>query len=210
MNEIGRISHVKSHALFKKGQVIFHEGTNAVGLYCVNSGHIKVHKHAADGHEQIIRISRPGDFLGYSSLLSSTRYAASATALEDCVVCLVPKQEIFKLFKENNRFAEGMIEMIGRSLQSSYAQMANLAYKPVRGRMAEALLLLHNTFKDNNNPSGTITISRDDLASIVGTVKETAIRTLKDFKDSHLIETDGPEIRILDPAGLVQVSELYD
>jgi CRP-like cAMP-binding protein len=210
LEEMGKISDVKSHTAFKKGQVIFQEGSNAIGLYCVNSGHIKIHKSAPDGHEQIIRISKPGDFLGYSSLLANTRYAASATTLEDSVVCLIPKAEIFKLFKENNRFAEGMIEMIGKSLQSSYEMMANLPYKPVRGRMAEALLLLYNTFKDDNNPSGEIQISRDDLASIVGTVKETAIRTLKDFKDSKLIETEGSSISVLNPQGLAKVSELYD
>lgn len=211
LEQLGRISNVKSHMAFRKGQIIFSEGSTAVGLYCVNSGHIKVHKTAPDGHEQIIRISKPGDFVGYSSLLANTRYAASATALEDSIVCLIPKEQIFKLLKENNHFAEGMIEMMGRSLQNTYQQLANLAYKPVRGRMAEALLLLYNTFKDDSPANHVqINISRDDLASIVGTVKETAIRTLKEFKDSKLIETEGSTITILNQEGLAKVSELYD
>lgn len=210
LEELASVSDSKSSAFFKKGQIVFQEGSNAFGVYCVNSGRIKVHKTAPDGKEQVVRICKPGDFLGYSSLMANTRYSASASALEDSVVCLVPKAEMFALFRDNDRFAEEAVAMLGKGLQESYEKMAKLAYKPVRGRMAEALLLLHNVFVDDDNRKGVITMSRDDLASVVGTVKETAIRTLKEFKDSRLIETDNSDIKVLNPEGLAKVSELYD
>ncbi len=88
--------------------------------------------------------------------------------------------------------------------------MTDLAYKPVRGRMAEALLFLNKFYKDENNPEGVINITREDLASFVGTVKETAIRMLKEFKDEGLIETEKSDIKLLNVTGLLHVSELYD
>lgn len=88
--------------------------------------------------------------------------------------------------------------------------MADIAYKPVRGRVAEALLFLHNFYIDEQNPKGIINIGREDLASFVGTVKETAIRMLKEFKDEGLIETDKSNIIIKDTEGLLHISELYD
>jgi CRP-like cAMP-binding protein len=88
--------------------------------------------------------------------------------------------------------------------------MADIAYKPVRGRIAEALLLLSQSYKNESNPEGTISISRDDLASYVGTVKETAIRVLKDLKEEKLIETKNHDIHIIDRKGLTHVCELYD
>ncbi len=195
---------------YKRGQIIFQEGSNPMGLYCVNQGKIKVYKYASDGKEQIIRIVKPGDFLGYSSLLANTPYPASAASLEECIVCMVPRDQITKLFRHNERFSEGLINLLSSSLDQSYRKIADMAYKPVRGRLAEALLLLQNAYRDDNNPDGIISVTREDLASLVGTVKETAIRILKEFKESGIIETDKTNIIIKQPQALVQISHLYD
>lgn len=210
LDELEDISAAKSSLEYKRGQILFQEGSHPYGVYCVNQGKIKVYKYASDGKEQIIRIATPGDIVGYSSLLSSTKYPVSAAALEDSIVCHVPKENITKIFKSNERFSEELITMLGRTIQESFGKIADMAYKPVRGRMAEALLLLSTTYRDDNNPEGEITITREDLASLVGTVKETAIRTLKEFKTDKLIETDQSKIRVLQPQGLARISELYD
>jgi CRP/FNR family transcriptional regulator, polysaccharide utilization system transcription regulator len=92
LHELEHIEEAKTCSVYKHGQVIFHEGTNPIGLYCVNAGKVKISKTAPDGKEQIIRFAKPGDFLGYCSLLAGQPYGASATALEGATVCLVPKQ----------------------------------------------------------------------------------------------------------------------
>ncbi|OWY24379.1 Crp/Fnr family transcriptional regulator [Sphingobacteriales bacterium UPWRP_1] len=210
-NEVESLSNNKTCSTYKRGQILFQEGTNPIGLFCVNSGMVKLYKYASDGREQIVRIAKPGDFLGYSSLLAGGHYSISAAALEDCTVCLIPKQQILDLFKANSRFAENYIKLLCDSIDQSYSKMADLAYKPIRGRMAEALLLLYNAFKDeDDNPMGVITISREDLASLVGTVKETTIRILKDFKELNYISTRRTDIMITNANGLVKISELYD
>ena len=210
LEEIDDIDTNKSCSLYKRGQIIFQEGTNPVGLYCLNSGKVKIYKHASDGKEQIVRIAKPGDFLGYCSLLANAPYPVSASALEDTTVCMIPKQNISDITKDNNRFSEGLIKLLCSTIDSSFTKMADLAYKPVRGRMAEALLFLHNFYTDEENPEGKVVITRDDLASFVGTVKETAIRVLKEFKKEQLIETRKSEIEIKDVDGLIHISEMYD
>ena len=210
LDELEDINLHKTCASYKKGQVIFMEGANPIGLFCINKGAIKLYKYASDGKEQIVRIAKPGEFIGYSSLLSGRRYMLSASAMEDAVVCLVPKSDISSLFKKNERFSEGVISLLCSTIDESVEKMADLAYKPVRGRLAEALLLLYQSYKSEENPKGLVSINREDLASLVGTVKETAIRLLKEFKEDELIKTNKSEIEVLNPEGLAQVSGLYD
>ncbi len=196
--------------MYKKGQTIFHEHSNSYGLYCLNAGKVKLYKQAADGKEQILKIVTPGDFIGYGAMLSSSTYAVSAEVIEDAVICFVPKEAVLKIFRENSRFSEGMVQLLTKTIDQTVEKMADIAYKPVRGRVAEALLLLSESYKDEKNPEGVISITREDLASYVGTVKETAIRVLKDLKEEGLIETNNHAIRILDPRGLAKVCDLYD
>lgn len=210
LDELEAIDLNKTCSTYKKGQVIFQEGTTPFGLFCINSGKVKMHKYASDGKEQIARIAKPGDFLGYCSLISGSKYPVSATALEDCTICMVSKQKLKELMQENDKFNESMINLICKTVDEYVDKMADLAYKPVRGRMAEALLFLNEFYIDDTNVEGVISITREDLASFVGTVKETAIRILKEFKDENYIVTDKSDIKVLDRKGLVHVSELYD
>ncbi|MEZ5015113.1 MAG: Crp/Fnr family transcriptional regulator [Chitinophagales bacterium] len=143
-------------------------------------------------------------------MLSNTVYAVSAEVIEDAVICFVPKETVLKLFRENNRFSEGMVQLLTKTIDQTVDKMADIAYKPVRGRVAEALLMLSEAYKDEHNTEGIINITREDLASYVGTVKETAIRVLKDLKEDGLIETNNHAIRILDKQRLAKVCELYD
>ena len=210
LDEIEDINLNKSCTVYKRSQILFQEGSKPMGLYCVNSGRIKVYKYASDGKEQIIRIAKPGDFVGYSSLLTGKHYPVSAAALEDSTVCLVPKDKITGLFGDNQNFSEGLINLLCSTIETSYEKMTDLAYKPVKGRMAEALLLLNQTYTTEENPEGVVSITREDLASLVGTVKETAIRVLKEFKDENLVSTDKTKIIIEDRNGLNRISRLYD
>ncbi len=210
LNEIESIDNSKSCLVYKKGQVIFHEGSKPIGLYCINEGKVKVFRHASNGKEQIVRLAKAGDFIGYCSLLSSHTYPVSASALEDATICMVPKNSIQEMLRNNSQFSDNIMRLLCRSMEGSIEKMTDMAYKPVRGRMAEALLFLNRFFKDEKNPNGMINITREDLASFVGTVKETAIRMLNEFKNEKLIETHRSEIEILDVNGLVHISELYD
>ncbi|MBC5773529.1 Crp/Fnr family transcriptional regulator [Pontibacter sp. KCTC 32443] len=210
-NELEDVSAAKSCFTFKKGQVIFHEGTRPAGLHCINSGKVKVTKMGSDGKEQIIRLAKPGDVVGYRALMADSNYSASAVALDDAVVCFIPKSQFMDLIATNVDFSSGLMKLFSRALGEAEERMVQMAYKPVRERLAEALLLLQKTYQQQEGDNKfTISISREDLASIVGTAKETTIRLLSEFKDENIITTKGSSITILAPDKLFKICHLYD
>ncbi|UOQ98917.1 Crp/Fnr family transcriptional regulator [Hymenobacter sp. 5317J-9] len=211
MEELDFISGSKVSQSYQKGQRIFQEGSPSLGLHCVNQGKIKVTKTSGDGKEQIVRLSKGGDVMGFQSVLTETTYSTSAVALEDCVVCFIPRADFFRVWQSNVQFSTSLMQMMAKALGAAEVQMLHLAYKPVRERLAEALLLLYHTFREEDQALPfTIAISREDLASMVGTAKETATRLLSDFKEEGIIATRGSQVTILLPNGLSRIASLYD
>lgn len=209
--ELEDLSASKSSCLYKKGQVIFTEGSKPSGLHCVHSGKVKVCKMGSDGKEQIIRLAKPGDVVGYRALMADSNYSASAVALDDAVVCFVPKSQFMDLIHENMDFSNGLMKLLSKALGEAEERMTQMAYKPVRERLAEALLLLQKTYQQGEGQENfTISISREDLAAIVGTAKETTIRLLSEFKEEQIISTKGSSITILNPDRLYSICHLYD
>jgi CRP-like cAMP-binding protein len=153
-----------------------------------------------------MRIANAGDFVGYRSLLAKIPYNYSAVAIEDTTICQIPKSEFFTLIRGNNDFYERVMQLICKDADEVEAKMSDIAYKPVRGRIAEALMLLNGARRDTE----FITLTREDLASLVGTVKETAIRIISEFRDDNIIEIDRRRIKILQPEKLMRISNLYD
>ncbi|WP_197076698.1 Crp/Fnr family transcriptional regulator [Hymenobacter terrenus] len=204
------ISNNKVSHWFQKGERIFLEGSPATGLYCVNKGKIKITKSSSDGKEQIVRLAKAGDVLGFRSLLAGTKYSTSAVALDDCVVCCIPRADFFRVWQSNLQFSTSLMQMMAKALGDAEVQMLHLAYNPVRERLAEALLLLYHTFrKEEDEQPFAICISREDLASLVGTAKETATRLLSEFKGEGIIATRGSEVTILKADSLSHIASLY-
>lgn len=205
-DELSEISASKSCNVYKKGQVVFQEGSLPLGMFCLHKGLVKITKLGSNGKEQILRIAKAGDFLGYRSLIGGSRYRASAVALEDTTICLVPKAEFMETLRANSVFHDGMMKVLCTVIESAENKLTDIAYKPVRGRIAEALILLDKAFDDREQ----ITLTREDLAGFVGTVKETAIRIVSEFKNEKLIEIDKRSIKVVNPEGLMRISNLYD
>ncbi|TAD99122.1 MAG: Crp/Fnr family transcriptional regulator [Bacteroidetes bacterium] len=206
VSELESVNYSKTCITYKRGEALFQEGAMPLGMFCISSGSIKIVKEASGGKEQIIRIAGTGDSIGYRSLIMHQRYSTSAIATEDSKVCLIPREEFTKISANNNQFYEAIMLLLCEEIENSQNKMAEIAYKPVRGRVAEALILLAQMA----NPQGIINLTREDLASFVGTVKETVIRTLSEFKGEHLIEIDKRCIKVLNINGLESVSGLYD
>jgi CRP-like cAMP-binding protein len=211
LEELEFISGSKVAQSYQKGQRIFQEGAPSLGLHCVSQGKIKVTKTGGDGKEQIVRLVKGGDMLGFQALLTEAKYSTSAVALEDCVVCFIPRADFFRVWQSNVQFSTSLTQMMAKALGAAELQMLHLAYKPVRERLAEALLLLYHTFrKEGDTETFSINFSREDLAALVGTAKETATRLLSDFKEAGIIATRGSLVSILKPNHLSEIASLYD
>jgi len=199
----------KTCTKYKKGQVLFHEGTRPLGVFCVNRGRIKVYRLGMDGKEQIIKISAAGDLLGYKALISDQHYNLSAEALDDCVVCFIPKEDFMELLKPGGSFYMDILQAVCEESGVMASKMTELAQRSVRQRAALTLLMLKDTYGIEHELEGEIEINltREDLANIVGTATESLIRLLNEFKKENLIQTKGRKIRILDPKGLLLASK---
>ncbi|MBD2723342.1 Crp/Fnr family transcriptional regulator [Hymenobacter armeniacus] len=210
-DELDFISANKVSHRFQKGQHIFQEGGPALGLHCVQQGKIKITKASGDGKEQIIRLAKGGDMLGFRSVLAGPHYSTSAVALDDCVVCFIPRADFYRLWQSNLQFSTSLMHMMARALGEAELQMLHLAYKPVRERLAGALLMLQRTFRQPGDAGPFSTsISREDLAALVGTAKETATRLMSEFKEAGIVATRGSQVTILKPDSLSQLASLYD
>lgn len=210
MEELFKLNLNKNCNFYKKGQVIFFEGNYPDGLFCIRDGKVKVFKIGSSGKEQIIRFARTGDALGYRALLVGETYSASASALEDSHVCFIRKETIFEIFKSDNNFSFSLLKLLSRDLEDVETKMVKLAQKPVRDRLAEALLILKETYGTDKSGNINITLSREDFANIVGTATETVIRLLAEFKKENIIEAKGKKIKIINLEELVKISKLND
>ena len=209
--ELEGINESKCFHTYKKGQVVFHEGNRPFGLFCLFEGKVKVSRTNADGREQIIRLARPGDTLGYRSLIENAKYTASAIALDDTQACFIPAEEFNRLIDSNVKVAADLMRMLARALGESQDRTVQMATKPVRERLAEALLLLKKTYeKPGDTRPFSIAISREDLAALVGTAKETVIRFLSELKTEGIVHSHGSTITLLKPEKLLKISQLYD
>ncbi|GAA4829828.1 response regulator [Algivirga pacifica] len=202
-NSLESLSKDRKTRSYKKKSVLFYEGDMPNALLYVNKGKVKTFKTNEDGKEFITGIHGPGSFLGYISLLKDIAYIETATALEGCEVSIIPKQDLSSLLYENREVAQKFLKMLSSEVVENEEKLLKLAYGSVRQRVAEVLLQLDAKYEQKGE---SINITRDDLAKIIGTAKETLIRTLSDFKDEKLIEIKDKHITILNQEKLKRVS----
>lgn len=204
------VSTSKVMNTYKKGHTIFFQGNPPFGLYCVNSGKIKVSKIGGDGKESIIRIASGGDVLGHRSLFSNENYTATATVIEDAAICFIDKKFIYKAIAEKPSVAIRLIQKLSLEMGSAESRTASLSQKTVRERLAELLLMLAKSYGivEKNRTRLDIKLTREELASMVGTANETVIRFISEFKDEGLIEQEGKVIYILDHEKLLEFANL--
>lgn len=209
--EVSSINDNKGCTTYHKGQSIFHEGGFPNGLFCVNNGKIKIAKSGSEGKEQIVRLAREGDILGYRALLSGEKYSCSATALDDASICFIPKQIFFTLIDKNANLSKEMLKLLSHDLKKAEDKITDLAQKPVRERLAEALLFIKETYGlEKDNTTLNVILSRDEIANIVGTATETAIRLLSEFKQDKILELTGKKISILNLSLLIKTANITD
>ena len=206
-DELLKISDCKTSIIVKKGDVIFEEGENVNGIYCIKDGICKLTKLSANGKDHIVKLVSKGELLGQRSMISDEPVNLSAVALEDMEVCFIPKTEVMGFFDKNNRFSMNVMRSICGDLKDADDHMVNLAQKTVKERLAETLLYLSDTFGKNEDNSLKVQLSRDELASMIGTATESCIRLLSDFKKLNLIELNGKKIILKDINKLKKMAE---
>lgn len=207
IEELKEVNLNKGCSHYKKGQVIFREGEYPHEIFAVNSGKVKISKTGTEETEQIVRFAKTGDLLGYRSLLCGDKYLCTATALEDTSACSVPGPLFFKFIQENANLSLEVMKLLANDLGKAEKTIKKQTHKNVRERMAEALLLLVQVYGfEPDNATINISLSREEIAGIVGTGRESATKFLAEFKNEGTIEFAGKKIRIIDQQRLTKLA----
>lgn len=206
-DELVRISSCKTSKNIKKGEVLFEEGEHINGVFCVKDGVCKISKMSDNGRDQIIHLIRKGDILGERSLINNEASNLKAIAVNDMQVCFIPKEEILRDLHNNANFSMDMLKKMSSSLKSADDVIVDMAQKTVKQRLAAALIYLNEKFPKKENNSIDLHISREDIANIIGTATESAIRLLSEYKKKELIDLKGKDIFIINLTELQNISK---
>jgi len=183
---------------YKKRQRIFSEGNHPIRLYYLQKGKVKVYKTNDDGKELIMKIVNPGEFFGYVAMLENAVYKENADALEDSEVAAIPRNEFDELINSNPEVSKKFIKLLASDVSEKENQLLHIAYNSLRRKVADALLVLNEKYKDSAGDYN-IQMSRENVAAVAGTATESLIRTLTDFKLEKLVDIKDGRIKILNP-----------
>lgn len=187
---------------YKKKQRIYAEGQQPHNLLYIISGKVRTYKVNDYGKELTVGLFAAGDFFGYQSLLENTVYQDSAETLEETEISGIGRTDFEKLIYKNKEVAQKFIRLLARHVHEKEEQLLSLAYNSLRKRVAEAILVLLDKYKEAGKENFSMHISREDLAHIVGTTTESLIRTLSDFKNENIISAGPGNIKVLDETKL--------
>lgn len=189
------LSHGKT-LTFKKGKLIFYEAGIPTGIFLVKSGKAKIYKTGIYGKDQIFYIYKSGDLFGYHALLANEKYEDSCEAIEDCEVLFISNADFNKILEKNGKLKLLFIQNMSHEFGVLVNTITILAQKSLRERLAIFLIILHERYYDADSKQSIITLSREDLANMIGTARESLSRLLKEFKEDDLIEITKRSIEI--------------
>ncbi|HBV15745.1 MULTISPECIES: Crp/Fnr family transcriptional regulator [Chryseobacterium] len=194
---------------YRKNEAIFTEGTIPNGIFFLKNGKVKKYKVDNDGREQIIYIYNAGEFFGYSAILSNDTYGDTTLAIENSVIAFISKENFLKILDQSDFFSKLLLKSLSHEFNVMANLMTVLSQRTVRERVALSLLILHRKYQSNIAEDKTyITLSRTDLANMVGTANETLARILHDFREDHLIIMEGRKILLIDLERLTRIANI--
>lgn len=194
---------------YKKDENIYVEGNKPAGLICLISGKVKITKKGVSGREQIVRMAKPVGFIGYRAFFAEENHIASAKALEDSIVCVLKTELIVGIVRSNSDLAMKIIRALATDLGFSNRRTVTLTQKHIRGRLAESLLVLRETYGcEEDNMTLKVYLSREDLANLSNMTTSNAIRTLSNFAQEGVLELKGKKIKIVNWDEIEHISHL--
>ena len=190
---------------YRKGEFIFSEGDPGDGFYIIAEGQVKVFKSSSEGKEQILHIFGPGEPIGEVAVFAGIPFPANAAVLVKTTLLFFPRDAFTRLIAKEPTLALKLLAVLSMRLRQFTVQIENLSLKEVPGRIASHLLFLAS--EQNSREQVTLTISKGQLASLLGTIPETLSRIQAKMASEGLIKVSGREITLLDFEGLEALSE---
>lgn len=193
---------------FKKNQIIYAERESPEYLWCLLKGKAKLYKDGVGGRQQITRLIRPVQYFGYRAYFAQERYVHTAATIEPSILGALPMALVEDMIDNNRQLAWFFIHELSRNLGSADTRIVNLTQKHIRGRLAEALMVLKDNYGyEDDGTTLRIYMGREDLANLSNMTTSNAIRTLTSFVNEKLLIVDGRQIKIIDESTLRKISK---
>lgn len=202
-SELDTLNEARLEVSFKKGEIIYKQGTPLTHIVILNDGLGKIYLEGVKGRNLILSYTRTYELNGGVGVFIDQRHHSSLMAVTDCGACFIDVNAFKGVLRSNSVFMESYLKNYSERVLHSYQQFAVLTQKNMEGRMAESILYLNNQVFRNGVISN---VTKQDLAELTAMTKESAIRVLKDFKEDGLIEIIDQKISILDQKALEQVA----
>jgi CRP-like cAMP-binding protein len=198
-----------TYAQYMKGELLLKEGEKPHGLICLASGKVKIFKEGVGGREQILKMVRPQGFIGYRAIFAESCYSSSAVAIEDSSIVIFEKDCVIRIIRKNPDLALRFMKTFAEELGFSNDRTVSLTQKHIRGRLAESLIVLRDTYGfEEDGKTIKVYLSREDIANLSNMTTSNAIRTLSTLAAEDIIAIEGRKIMILNCHKLEKVSEL--
>ncbi len=206
VEEIERIeSRVLEHS-FAKGEILFLEGEPCRGLYIVKSGRVRIFKSSPDGREQVLFIARQGDSFNDVPVFDGSPNPASASALEPSIVYVIPKESLLSLVADCPA-AQAIIKLFAARLRHLTTVVEDLSFRSVVSRLAKMLLGLAVA---EGGPSPVPRLTQDEMATMVGSVRDVTGRALRTLERAGAISIEGQRIIVIDLEKLKGMARISD
>lgn len=195
---------------YDRAKTVFREGETPTGIFSLQTGKVKIFKMGNDGQQQIVRLAKPGDLLGYRAILSGEDYNATAETLESSTICHYRKDSFLKTLNISAVLKPHFLEHLCADLRFAEDRLLDFVQKPARERVAATLVLLMEAYgKSLKNGQVLIdaSLSRREIAELSGVVLETAVRLLADFKEKKWVGFEGKKIIVFDKFKLLEISD---
>lgn len=198
----------KSEHIYKKNDILFREGTYPSGIFYISKGKVKKYKVDKEGKEQIVYLASTGQLIGYHAILSEDRYPDSAAVMEESLIAFIPKEDFLAVLERSPVLNNRLLKTLSHEFAVLTNSLTMFALKSVRERLALQLIVIREKYKENfvEGAAVEINISREDLASLVGTARENVIRILAEFKENGILETQGRKIIVKNVKELIKIA----
>jgi len=191
---------------FNKKEVIFRQGTRTSHFMYVKSGLVKIYKEGKNNRGIIIKIAKPGEYIGMISIFGSDTYQFSGASITNCEIGIIDHDIFMFVFKNNGNFAQKIVENISKTGLFLFEKLLSYTHKQLPGRIADVILYFAEDIY--NNEEFEFPLTRKELAELAGTTKESFIRTLTEFKNDKIIELNGSKVKINSMKIIKVLSEL--
>jgi CRP/FNR family transcriptional regulator len=201
--ELAELASIGQHRSYTRGQTIFAAGDDSIACATLISGAAKISAIDAAGTERIVALVHPAGFLG--QLFAGTA-KHDVTALSDARLCVFPREGFERLMDRHPKLTRSILERTLAELDASRALADLLGRRDVKARLAGLLLALARAASPS--PCGMaeefdLELSREEMASLLGTTIETISRRLTELERGGIIERKGARgIRLRDAPSL--------